>query len=122
MGYARGVRERETPYELVDWQRRLEYHDPEDFDRVAFAVRVVRRLRPRRMTVAVYSAAASLRVETGRDYRGGAGATWAIVGVPPHASREHIVYALAELCGVASVPYAVQALLAEGLELISSSA
>ena len=74
------------------------------------------------MTVAIYSAAASLRVETGRDYRGGEGATWAIVGIPPHASREHIAYALAELAGVASVPYAVQMLLAEGVEVTSSSA
>jgi hypothetical protein len=110
------VRDRsdDARYELFEEQRRLEYRDPEDFDRVAFAVRALRRLRPRRMKVAVYEAVSSLRVESGRDPRRGEGATWAIVGIPPHASREHIAYALAELAGVKEVPYAVQALLAEG--------
>ena len=106
-------RDRETPYELHDEQRRLEHRDREDFDRIAFAVRALRALRPRRMKVAVYQAVSSLRVESGQDYRRGEGATWAIVGIPPHASREHIAYALAELAGVESVPYAVQTLLAD---------
>ena len=37
-----------------------------------------------------------------------------MIGIPPHASREHIAYALAELAGVESVPYAVQLMLADG--------
>jgi hypothetical protein len=106
-------RETESPYELYDQQRRIEYRDPEDFDRIAFAMRALRRLRPKRMKVAVYAAVSSLHVESGRDLRRGEGATWAIVGIPPHASREHIAYALAELAGVESVPYAVQMLLAD---------
>jgi hypothetical protein len=107
-------REDESPYELIDEQRRVEYRDPEEFDRIAFAMRALRRLRPKRMTVAVYEAVSSLHVESGRDFKRGEGATWAMVGIPPHASREHIAYALAELAGVESVPYAVQMLLAEG--------
>jgi hypothetical protein len=106
-------RETESPYELFDQQRRIEYRDPEDFDRIAFAMRALRRLRPKRMKVAVYEAVSTLHVESGRDLRRGEGATWAIVGIPPHASREHIAYALAHLAGVESVPYAVQMLLAE---------
>ncbi|MFT3764225.1 MAG: hypothetical protein QM820_01695 [Minicystis sp.] len=106
-------RETQTPYELYDDQRRIEYRDSEDFDRIAFAMRALRRLKPKRMKVAVYEAVSSLHVESGRDFRRGEGATWAMVGIPPHASREHIAYALAELAGVESVPYAVQMLLAD---------
>lgn len=100
-------------YELFDPQRKIEPRDYREFDRIAFAMRALQRLRPKRMTVAVYSAVSSLRIERGRDLSRSDGATWAIVGIPPHASREHIAYALVELAGVASVPYAVQALLAD---------
>jgi hypothetical protein len=100
-------------YEYVEQQRRIEYHDPHEFDRIAFAMRALDILRPKRMRVAVYPTLSSLRVEQGRDLRPD-GVSWALVGIPPHASREHIAYALAELAGVASVPFAVQLLLAEG--------
>jgi len=99
-------------YEFVEPKRLVEYHDPEDFDRMAFAMRALDRLRPKRMTVAVYSSTTALRIEQSRDLRR-EGASVAIVGIPPHASREHIAYALAELAGVASVPYTVQTLLAD---------
>lgn len=107
-------RQHESPYELIDEQRRIEYRDADEFDRIAFAMRALRRLRPKRMTVAIYEAVSSLHVASGRDFKGGEGATWAMVGIPPHASREHIAYALAELAGVESVPYAVQMVLADG--------
>ncbi len=107
------MRARNPRYEQVDPRFHLEYHDPSDFDRVAFAMRALGRLRPKRMKVAVYSAVSTLHVERGRDFGRGEGATWAMVGIPPHASREHIAYALVELAGVASVPYAVQMLLAD---------
>ena len=35
----------------------------------------------------------------------------ATVGIPDHASAAHIAYALAEIAGVASGPYAVQMML-----------
>ncbi len=106
-------REAESPYRIVEEQQRIEYHDLEEFDRIAFALRVLRRLRPKRMKVAIYEAASSMHVESGRDFHRGEGATWAIVGIPPHASRAHIAYSLAVLAGVDEVPYAVQMLLAE---------
>jgi hypothetical protein len=112
-GYNHAVHARDTRYEQIDPQRSVEYRDPSEFDRIAFAMRALRRLRPKRMTVAVYSAVSALRVERGRDLRRGEGATVAIVGIPPHASREHIAYALAELAGIESVPYAVNMLLAD---------
>ena len=104
---------RPSRYEQVDPRLFQEYEDPREFDRMAFAMRALRRLRPRRMKVAVYQAVSSLHVKSGADFGRGEGATWAMVGIPPHASREHIAYALVELAGVASVPYAVQMLLAE---------
>ncbi len=103
---------RDSRYEQIDPWRSLEYHDPTEFDRIAFAMRALHRLRPKRMTVAVYPAVSALRVESGRDLRR-EGSTWAIVGIPPHASREHIAYALAELAGTEAVPYVVQMLLAD---------
>lgn len=113
MRYNLPVAARDTHYELFDPQRHIEPRDRREFDRIAFAMRALQRLRPKRMTVAVYPAVSSLRVERGRDLTRTDGSTWAIVGIPPHASREHIAYALVELAGVASVPYAVQALLAD---------
>jgi hypothetical protein len=95
----------------IDPRRIVEYHDPEEFDRIAFAMRALDRLRPKKMTVAVYPATSALRVERSLDLRS-VGGSYAVVGIPPHASRAHIAYALAELAGVASVPYAVQAVLA----------
>ncbi len=107
------VRASNSRYEQVDPRFYQEYHDPSDFDRIAFAMRALRRLRPRRMKVAVYTATSKLHVESGRDFAPRRRRHWAMVGIPPHASREHIAYALVELAGVARVPYAVQVLLAE---------
>jgi hypothetical protein len=112
----------------------VEYEDPSEFDRIAFAMRALRILRPKRMKVAVYPAVSTLQVASGREYGRGDGAMWAMVGIPPRASREHIAYALVELVGAASamedaplapldyrrapqaarpsVPYAVQMVLA----------
>lgn len=98
-------------YEEVLAARSMEYHDPQRFDRIAFAMQALDRLRPRAMTVAVYSSSTSLRIQLDTVMRGTR--RLAIVGIPPHASREHIAYALAELAGVESVPYAVQSLLAD---------
>ena len=103
---------RDTQYERVDPRRQLRYRDPTEFDRIAFAMRALRRLRPRGLTVAVYEAVSTLHIESWRDLRR-RGGSQAIVGIPPDASREHIAYALAELAGVESVPYAVQMLLAD---------
>jgi hypothetical protein len=112
--YARRVRARNTRYEQVEPRLDLEYHEPREFDRIAFAMEALHRLRPKRMKIAVYAAVKTLHVQSGRDLRRGEGATWAMVGIPPHASREHIAYALAELLGVAQVPYTLQMLLTMG--------
>lgn len=106
------MRDQDSRYEEIDPRRHIEYRDKREFDRIAFAMRALRRLRPKRMTVAVYSAVSSLRAESWIDLKR-EGATSAILGIPPHASREHIAYAIVELVGASPVPLAVQMLLAD---------
>lgn len=96
---------------FVDRVRLYEAVDPEEFDRIDFAMQALRLLRPRRLTVAVYRRHAELRIECVRDLAQGEGARWAMVGIPPRASRAQIAHALAELAGVADVPYALDVLL-----------
>lgn len=103
----------ERRYETIDperWLYRLEHRDTEHFDRLEFAIKVLGMLDPPRMKVAVYRRKLDLRVESGRDLAGGRDASWAIVGIPSHASRRAIAYALAELAGQESVPFLVDVL------------
>ena len=99
---------------FVDEVREIEPADPEEFDRVGFALEAVSMLRGARLTVAVYLRRAGLRVDAVRDLRGGDGARWVMLGVPPRASRAQIAHALAELAGVTNVPYAFDVLLRAG--------
>lgn len=89
----------------------FESKDEEEFDRIEFAMRVLGTLRPRKLSVAVYPGHDRLRVESVRDLRGEEGSRWAFVGIPPHASRANIAHALADLAGVANVPYAIDVLM-----------
>lgn len=83
----------------------------EEFDRVEFTLNALELVRPPAIIVAVCQGQSRLRVEAGRAWGRGQGARWALVSVPPMASREAIVLALAEL-GPAR-PYALDVLLAE---------
>jgi hypothetical protein len=71
----------------------------ERFDRVAFAERALAMMRPERTTVAICGGARQLRVESGRQW-GRAGARWAILAIPPAASRRAIALAIAEIARV----------------------
>jgi len=97
-------------FEQSDPRRHVEPHDPEPFDRIDFAMRALEVLRPKRMRIAVYQAVSTMQIESVKDLSR-KDFHIASVGIPPHASREHIAYALAELAGVASVPYVVQTLI-----------
>jgi hypothetical protein len=78
----------------------------ERFDRIAYAMRLLKWLRPR-MTVAVYECYQDLHIERGKL----AGAVrWAMVGIPRDASREHITVALAELASLERAPFVVDLL------------
>jgi hypothetical protein len=83
--------------ERVDFQERSK----ERFDRIAFAQRALDLVAPRTMTIAVCEGLYHLRVEAGRYWGRGPGQTWAIVSVPPTASRRAIALAVAELTALA---------------------
>jgi hypothetical protein len=93
-------------YEIIDEERRFEWQSSDAFDRLAFAMRVLAILRPR-MTVAVYARQRHLKIESGRDLANDPNGMWAMVGIPPNASKEHIARALAELAGCANAPFIV---------------
>jgi hypothetical protein len=99
--------------EYVYEERRflLRHRQRPGFDAMSFARRALRILDPKRMTVALYEGRFDLRVERGRDWRQGAGATWAMIGIPPGITREQLALAIAEVAGVAHVPYIVETLI-----------
>ena len=81
--------------------------------RVAPLVRALGLVRPDHIRVAVYTRPTNLRVERGRDLSGD-DASWALVGIPPDASRQSIALALAELAGLSSAPFVVDLLCVAG--------
>lgn len=83
----------------------------ERFDRLGFALRALEILKPRGMTVAVFQSRFALKIERGRDWSGGPGATWAMVSIPPDATRENIILALTELSGLPVTPWLLDTLL-----------
>lgn len=81
----------------------------EAFDRMGFARLALDLLRPPHETIALCSSH-HLRVESGRQW--GKKSAWAIVMIPPRASRRAIAYALSTLVSDAP-PYALDVLLRE---------
>lgn len=94
-------------------EKRSIARDPggERFDRIAFALRALEILKPRAMTVAVFAGRFDLQIERGRDWGGGPNATWAMVRIPPDATREHIILSLTQLSGVPATPWLLDTLL-----------
>jgi hypothetical protein len=96
------------------WIDRSEIALPEDdgsFDRIAFAMRALRLVKPPSMTVAVFEGRKAVRTDKGRNLRAGPGASWGIVSVPPHASRADIAVAVATLAGKSGDPYVLDLIL-----------
>ncbi|MBK8994696.1 MAG: hypothetical protein IPM35_02950 [Myxococcales bacterium] len=89
---------------VVEERRALDITSGEEFDRIAFAMRALRLLKPP-MTVAVYPRTRSLSVERGRDLSTEPTGTWAMLGIPPNASRAHIALAVAELASAELPPW-----------------
>jgi hypothetical protein len=102
---------------LIEEERDVCEESAEEFDRLAFARRALSEIQPPGMLVAVCPGRKRLHVEAGRSWGRGEGARWGLVIVPPRASREAIVLALAELQGLGggegsrSTPYALDVLL-----------
>jgi hypothetical protein len=92
----------------------------ERFDRSAFARRAIDLVQPRRTTIAICEGAARLRVESGRIWGRPRADTddpaavdrWALIAIPPRASRRAIALAVAELAR-APRAYALDVLMGE---------
>ncbi|HEU4413118.1 MAG TPA: hypothetical protein VFS43_48200 [Polyangiaceae bacterium] len=104
------------PHELVPEGRYVEFirdereHDTERFDRLAYAARILRLLAPRDLTVALCPGTERLTVREGREHAPGRPPRWAMVAIPPDASRVHIALALARLTGRHEEPYLIDVL------------
>jgi hypothetical protein len=79
--------------------RAIDETDDEPFDRVAFARRALHLVRPRAAIVAICEGASRMRVESGRLW-GRGDERWAMVAVPPRASRRAIALAVTELASL----------------------
>ena len=95
----------------VEFVRDERDHDVERFDRMAYATRVLRLLAPRDMTVALCHGAERLVVREGREFDPGRPKRWAIVSIPPDASRAHIAVSLARLAGRHDEPFVLDVLM-----------
>jgi hypothetical protein len=84
----------------------------ERFDRLAFAERALSLVRPPRTTVALCEGRSRVKVEAGRAWGRARGERWAIVSVPPNASRRAIAVAVAGLAGK-NEPYVLDVLMSE---------
>ena len=94
---AQPPREHEHRFEAITFER---------FDRIAFTMAVLKVLKPS-MTVAVYPR--TRRIEVHQS--GGGVDRLAMVGIPPHATRENIARTLVELSGRSEQPFLVDLLI-----------
>lgn len=88
-------------------QHRFEARSFEPFDRVSYTMSLLRLLKPP-MTVAVYSGGRHLHIE--RSRRRSSPEPWAILGIPPRATRESIAAAVVELSELQDAPFLVDLL------------
>jgi hypothetical protein len=85
-------------------------HDREAFNRLAYAKHVLKVLSlPTKVAICV--GAEKLKVEHGGQPGARNRGRWAIVSIPPDASRAHIAIALAKLAGRELDPYVLDTLL-----------
>jgi hypothetical protein len=96
---------------FVEEQEEQDDDSYEEFDRLAFTMSALDLVRPKGMTVAVCRGVSRLRVEAGRAWGRGPDASWALVSIPPNASRRAIAVALTKLTKAgATPPYALDVL------------
>lgn len=99
----------ESRLQVVETQRVFESGDGERYSRVDFAMALLDILRPA-IDVVVYPGRRRLQIERGRNWSQPAGTSWALVAIPPTASRYQVAFALAELVGKAHEPFVVDLL------------
>ena len=92
----------------------------ERFDRFAFAARALDLVRPERTRVVLCEGHARVRIESGRQWglarEGGAVERWAMLSIPPRASRRAIALAVAELAEREPAAYVMDVLLRDDPE------
>jgi hypothetical protein len=91
-------------------ERDFDETSDERFDRTQFARRALDLVQPPETTVAICAGAARMRVDSGRTWGQSAKARWALLAIPPQASRRAIALAVAELAR-APRPYVLDVLL-----------
>jgi hypothetical protein len=99
----------ESRFQIVEAQRVFESADGERYSRIDFALAVLDILRPA-IDVVVYPNLRRLQIKHGRNWSQHSRANWALIGIPPTASRYQVAYALAELVGKAQEPFVVDLL------------
>jgi hypothetical protein len=93
----------------VEAERQFESRSSQSFNRIAYALELLKLLNPP-LTVVVYASQRQVQVEQGRAL--GDQPAWALCGVPPHASRASIARALVKLSGLDGAPFLVDLLVA----------
>ena len=91
-------------------ERAVDETSDESFDRTAFARDALELVRPPRTTVAICAGASRMRVESGRVWGKPGAERWAMLAIPPRASRRAIALAVAELARLPR-PYVLDVLL-----------
>lgn len=91
-------------------QARLE-SSTEAFDRMSFARHALELIDPAFTKIALCEGIFRVRVETGRAWGDPRGGKWAMVSVPPRASRRAIALAMVELADTNVRPYVLDVLL-----------
>ena len=100
-----------APSPFVEFVEDEREHDREQFDRLAYAKRALRLLRVR-TTVALCAGTERIQVQAGGLPGDASRGTWAIVSIPPDASRVGIALTLARLAGREHDAYVMDLLLA----------
>jgi hypothetical protein len=80
--------------ESLEQEKEVSESSAEIFDRIAFAERVIALVRPPKTRVAICEGRRRVHVESGRQWGSGKDARWAVVRVPPDASRRAIAQAV----------------------------
>jgi hypothetical protein len=96
--------------QYVEFVRDERDYDREAFDRVKYAAKLLKILAvPAR--VAICSGGETIRIQQGTEPGAPRKGRWAIVSIPPDASRAHIAVALAKMAGRQDEPYVLDVLL-----------
>lgn len=108
----RDPRQRHDPEHVWEVQDlRVRRYRRERFDRIRYAREVLDALSPVHVDVTLCEGYRDLRIEKGRAWLRPPGFQWALVAIPPEATREEIALALLDLSGFPSGAFALETLL-----------